>query len=125
MIILFAELLICIASLTIAFHHWRRYPILHAVINFRHFHWLALFSSLGIFTVGVAIFLFAGLLQFLDEHYFHSGKKLGAGFSFYILSIPILTAGLYLSLLCAVYCFLRLSLALLAHVHSFQSKPDV
>jgi hypothetical protein len=67
--------------------------------------------------------LFAALLDFLDGHYFHSGIKLGLGFSFLMLSIPVLVAGFYLSFLSAVYCVLRLLLALLSHVHSLQSKP--
>lgn len=122
MIILLAELIICIGILTIAFHHWRRYPIFHAAINFRRFHWLAVFFSLGIFAVGVASVLFAALSDFLEAHYFHSGIKLGLGFPFWVLSIPILGAGLYLSILSAFYCVLRLLLVLLSHVHSLQSK---
>jgi hypothetical protein len=123
MIALFAELFVCIASLTIAFHHWRRYPILHAAIHFRRFHWLALFFSLGILVVGVVGVLFAWLLDFSDVHYFHSGEKLGLGFPFFIVSIPVLVAGVYLLLLAAVYCVLRLLSALLSHVHSLQPKP--
>ena len=120
---LFVELIVCIASLTVAFHHWRRYPILNNAINFHRFHWLALFFSLGIFAVGGICVLLAKLIDILGVHYFHSAEKYGLGFPFAMLSFPFILAGFYAALLTAVYCDLRLLLALLSHIRFLQSKP--
>ena len=115
-------LLVCIVGLAVAFHRSRSRPILQAAIRFKRGHWLALFISLGIIGAGVLVFLFATLLEFLDEHYFHSGIKLGPGFPFFILGIAIAGFGAVCLWLSSVFCLCRLLSALIIHVHSVQSK---
>ncbi|MGH7953609.1 MAG: hypothetical protein ACREFE_17065, partial [Limisphaerales bacterium] len=115
-------MLVCIVGLAIAFHRSRTHPILQAATNFKRGHWLTLFFSLGIIVAGVIVFLFAGLLQYLDEHYFHSGEKLGPGFPFFILGIAVAGFGLFCLWLSAVFCLWRLLSALVSHVHSVQSR---
>src|SRR5882724_3278756 len=115
-------LLVCIVGLAVAFHRSRSRPILQAAVNFKSGHWLALFISLGIVGAGVLVFFFAGLLEFLDEHYFHSGIKLGPGFPFFILGIGIAGFGIVCLWISAMFCLWRLLSALISHVHSVQSK---
>jgi hypothetical protein len=115
-------LLVCIVGLAVAFHHLRSRPILQAAIHFKRGHWLALFISLGIVGAGVIVFLFGGLLGFLDQHYFHSGDKLGPGFLFYILGFAIAGFGAVCLWLSSVFCLWRLLSALFIYVHSAQSK---
>ncbi len=114
--------LICIVGLAIAFHLSRNRPILKAAIHFKRGHWLVLFISLGIVGAGVIVFLFGGLLDILDQHYFHSGEKLGLGFPFYIFGLAIAGFGALCLWFSAVFCLWRLLSALFTHIHSVQSK---
>jgi hypothetical protein len=115
-------LLICIAGLAIAFRCKRSQPTLQAAVNFKRGYWLALFVSLGIVGAGVVVFLFGALLEFLDQHYFHSGEKLGPGFPFYILGLGIAGFGTLCLWFSTAFCLARLVSALISHVHSVQSK---
>jgi len=89
--------LICIAGFAIAFHHWRKYPILQDAINFKQSRWLPLFISLGIMTVG-----FIGILTclLLDKVLppSHSGEKITPLAMIGLVFTFIITGG--------IFCFL-------------------
>ncbi|HEY5504233.1 MAG TPA: hypothetical protein VIK28_03675, partial [Sedimentisphaerales bacterium] len=110
-----APLLICIAALAMAFHHWRRYPILQEAINLKRPYWLALFISCGI---GAISFGGAFGLDHISKYFPRSGppNMFDGPFDGLImfLLLPLTLIAIVCSFIAAVWCLCRLIAALLS-----------
>jgi hypothetical protein len=115
--------LICISGLAIAFHHWRRFPILREAINLKRPYWIVLFFSYGI---GVVSFGGAFGLDHLSKYFPRTGPQnmFDGPFDGLIIFVllPLALVAIVCCFLSTVWCLFRLVTALTSHIRSLQSK---
>ena len=118
----FLPLLVCIAGLTMAFYCYRRSPILCEAIKMKRPSWMVLFISCA---VSIIIPLMIVGLDHLSNYFPRGPLSLRAGaFDGVIVFVLVPLAGIAIicAFLSAIWCLLRLLVALHRHFRSVQSE---